>query len=434
MDYSTTFFAHLFLFLFACLLLINFFANVIQVIPSPFPLHNLLRLIIPSSTSSLVDQREESSTSVILPEDLIFNEILSRLPVKSLVRFQSVCKLWRSNLTGNRRFISKHLQRNHNKYVMVKHRRRSPPAVHAIALLSQGTNTSLVTTLPIPFESRFKELRVVGSCNGLVCITDQEYSSNPELPIILWNPSLRKFRLLPRSHFSKISNTMKPHERVSRIVHGFGYHPIIDDYRLVRILHWYDELDVLRIRAEMYSLRTDSWREVESFSHRIYEATCVALNGVLHWIVFGTGSSQDCEFVLWFDLRYEYFGRLELPNINFYRSGVCTKLAELEGKLCLITYTHQGWDKVVQIWVFEYDQSFIWEKILSVGPFVGIGIRPLGCGFSGEIYMEDSNGKLVCYDRNSDEVREIKPVRADMYTFEVHLYVESLVWKDEKRD
>ncbi|PON53693.1 F-box associated domain, type [Parasponia andersonii] len=182
--------------------------------------------------------------------------------------------------------------------------------------------------------------------------------------------------------------------------------------RLVRILHSYDELNVFRIRAEMYSLRSDSWREVEPFSHRIYEATCVASNGVLHWIVFGTGSSQDNEFFLCFDLRYEEFWRLELPNIDFYRSGLCTKLAELDGQLGLITYTHHGWDKVVQVWLFEYE-TFVWENLPSVGPFSGIE-RPLGCGMYGQIYMEDKTGMLVLYDDNSDELIRFRLVYADL--------------------
>ncbi|PON45385.1 F-box domain containing protein [Trema orientale] len=325
-----------------------------------------------------------------LPEDLIFNEILPRLPVKSLVRLQSVCKPWQRFLTGpNRRLVSMHLWRHRNKYVMIKHRRRYAPAVHAITLLSRE-RTILVDSLQIPFESHFRFMRVAGSCNGLVCVTDSEFSGAPELPIILWNPSLRKFRALPRSIFSSVLNTVELHERIGQIVHGFGYHPVLDDHRLVRILYLYGEFEVLRIRSEMYSLRTNSWKEVgEPFYHRFLDATCVASDGVLHWIV-SSGSSLHFDFVLCFDLRREEFRRLEMPHISL-RSRLGTRLAEsAEGRLCLIACTpHEAADddKMVHVWDLNYE-GFVWEKKLSVGPFPRID-RLLGCGLNGEIYLED---------------------------------------------
>lgn len=49
--------------------------------------------------------REMESSRFYLPQGLL-EEILSRLPVKSLIRFKSVKKSW-SNLLQNRRFIEK---------------------------------------------------------------------------------------------------------------------------------------------------------------------------------------------------------------------------------------------------------------------------------------------------------------------------------------
>lgn len=50
-----------------------------------------------------------SSSWYLLPEDLVIDQILSRLPVKSLMRFKSVCKRWHS-LPTNPSFIASHLK------------------------------------------------------------------------------------------------------------------------------------------------------------------------------------------------------------------------------------------------------------------------------------------------------------------------------------
>lgn len=49
---------------------------------------------------------DEGLTVPDIPDDLIFN-ILTRLPAKSLIRFKSASKAWRSVLSG-RRFLNAH--------------------------------------------------------------------------------------------------------------------------------------------------------------------------------------------------------------------------------------------------------------------------------------------------------------------------------------
>ncbi|KAL5769476.1 hypothetical protein ACOSP7_013630 [Xanthoceras sorbifolium] len=56
---------------------------------------------------------------VKLPEDMII-EILSILPVKSLIRFRCVSKSWYA-LVKSSSFISKHLKKDHNIHLIVEH-------------------------------------------------------------------------------------------------------------------------------------------------------------------------------------------------------------------------------------------------------------------------------------------------------------------------
>ncbi|PQM38837.1 F-box/kelch-repeat protein [Prunus yedoensis var. nudiflora] len=150
---------------------------------------------------------------------------------------------------------------------------------------------------------------------------------------------------------------------VRRIAHGFGYHPLIDDYKVVRIVSlscfgnaW--------IRAEVYSQRVDCWQE--------------------------------------------------LPDLSFLEIPTCTKLADLKQSLYLIVYTFSGRQREIYAWkMIEHDAEVFWKREWTIGPLFGIE-RPLGCGLYGEIYMESRKGELVLYNPSSEEAKHI-PIRPSLF-------------------
>ncbi|KAK9724783.1 hypothetical protein RND81_05G097900 [Saponaria officinalis] len=89
-----------------------------------------------------------------LSEDLITQEILTRLPIKSILRFESVSRKWYSTLSSSNFAIS-HLKKS--------------PFSHPYA----------------PTQTLFIKC---GSCNGLICLT------RPSKYFLSWNPSTRKSR------------------------------------------------------------------------------------------------------------------------------------------------------------------------------------------------------------------------------------------------
>uniref|UniRef100_A0A1S4B203 F-box/kelch-repeat protein At3g06240-like n=1 Tax=Nicotiana tabacum TaxID=4097 RepID=A0A1S4B203_TOBAC len=119
---------------------------------------------------------EESSFEI--PIELI-TEILSRLPVKSLLRFRCVSKYWLS-LISSPEFAYTHLGIAANSYPVKKPR---------------------------------GYVRIVGSVNGLVCLVIEEKY------FLLWNPSIRKFKKLPDPRGGDY------------IMYGFGYDEFHDDYK-----------------------------------------------------------------------------------------------------------------------------------------------------------------------------------------------------------
>ncbi|WVZ03124.1 hypothetical protein V8G54_023930 [Vigna mungo] len=120
-----------------------------------------------------------------LPVEVI-TEILSRLPMKSVLQLRSTCKWWRS-LIDTTDFIQFHLSKSHTTLIL---RHRS----HLYTVDLQSLEKPLEITHPLMCYSN--NIKVLGSCNNLI------YISNFVDDIVLWNPHLCKHRILPADHFN----------------------------------------------------------------------------------------------------------------------------------------------------------------------------------------------------------------------------------------
>ncbi|KAM7488228.1 hypothetical protein LguiB_025712 [Lonicera macranthoides] len=109
-----------------------------------------------------------------LPDE-ITEEILVRLPASSILRFNLVCKHWQS-LISNPNFVTKHLNRvllldlddhqsnnyNHHKFIV----KSATSHLHLVDCESLNA-----TKLDFPSHSPPQRLLIMGSCNGLLCVT-----------------------------------------------------------------------------------------------------------------------------------------------------------------------------------------------------------------------------------------------------------------------
>ncbi|KAL4620490.1 hypothetical protein ACB092_06G158200 [Castanea dentata] len=196
--------------------------------------------------------------STYLPEDVVL-KILSMLPAKSLLRFRRVCKSWLF-LIGAPDFLSNNLF-NHSiinntttnttphQLLLVKRTVESTPrtqthSYHTLALLSQ-------TVLDLPQTPH--EPKIVGSCNGLLCLFDHD--------IFVYNPATSELKALP------------PAPYVDNVCYGFDSKR--NEFKVMRIryvpireppvLQTDREVQVLRLNrvAEVYSLNSGcSWRKL----------------------------------------------------------------------------------------------------------------------------------------------------------------------------
>ncbi|KAF3431845.1 hypothetical protein FNV43_RR26581 [Rhamnella rubrinervis] len=111
-----------------------------------------------------------------LPEDLEI-QILLRLPVKALLRFQSICKLWYSGIRSPK-FISDHCEVSNTKnpyddLIAKFYTKTDRYDLVNVSTLSHETLEVVDTHLALSDGARFGDMEIVSSCNGVVCLYDR---------------------------------------------------------------------------------------------------------------------------------------------------------------------------------------------------------------------------------------------------------------------
>ena len=131
-------------------------------------------------------RKKPTWSSKNLADDVVF-DILTRVPVKSLIRFRCVSKSYNSTITSPI-FITKHfnfnlnqaksLSNNHNGYLLYESELRKRCSV--VCINSDYTLTH-VSSFEIPFDGFSR----AGFCNGMFLF--HKWRSNV---LYLWNPSV----------------------------------------------------------------------------------------------------------------------------------------------------------------------------------------------------------------------------------------------------
>lgn len=285
-------------------------------------------------------------SDVPVPEDVL-RKILSRLPVKSLIRFRCVSKTWCA-LTKKPDFIYLHVNQsiktNSNTTIIVRQGYSVDP--------DSLTNPMELDSPLKPYYGIFPN--ILGSCNGLVCLSRLKTH-------VLWNPSTRKHIKLPSPgfEFSKGSYSYL------YIVYGFGYDHVNHDYKLVRMEQYYGK-DVYSLASivKVYSQKLASWRRITDFPYYLcYNGSHgVFVGGALHWIVCRKLELDSEKFIAAFDLGTEQYGLVPLPE--YLDKGVYMHVEVLGETLCLIC---NFLSIKVDMWVMkDYGVKNSWTKLISV--------------------------------------------------------------------
>ncbi|XP_059630155.1 F-box/kelch-repeat protein At3g06240-like [Cornus florida] len=183
---------------------------------------------------------------------------------------------------------------------------------------------------------------IIGSSNGLLCLFCQGRGVGG---LYIVNHSTRVSKKVEKFNLSNLDR-----------LYGFGYDHTVDDYKLAKLDRDKDNLGI-------YSLKTNSWKKVEScFPHHSLFPICSgpSLNGAIHWVCFDLIDPQPWTVLLvivGFSLVDEKFWKIAVPVQARLQLGV------FNGCLCTLNYI-KG-----EFWVLkEYGMTPFWTKVVIEMP------------------------------------------------------------------
>lgn len=253
-------------------------------------------------------------------------------------------------------------------------------------------------------ENGYKFVRLIGSCNGLLCVSMYRAGgtySGKRSRLYVYNP-------ITRLHFA-VSNPVK-----SITACGFGYLESSNDYVIV-------------LGSEgkglfcMFSLNSSEWRDL-TCRCRGLSGGGAFVNEKLHWLVDrgeGTGTGEKCVLVV--DLGDESCEEVMLiPKLN-KNSRLCV----MGSRLCIWTADFVSGE----MWMLrKYGEWRTWTKLLSLDMVAGFESPCRNCfGIteSGKALVQCGD-RLVLVDPHQKPSRHVSLVKGVVDDSAV-IFVESLV-------
>ncbi|KAI8553705.1 hypothetical protein RHMOL_Rhmol05G0037200 [Rhododendron molle] len=387
-----------------------------------------------------------------LPQETVV-DILARLSITSLGRCRCVCKSWHS-LIVDPFFINKQLCVNRhgcsidgdrNHYFFLHYsifqrdcRNSSEPYFYSFHSLHCSETFEECKRLQFPTDIGGFSIKI-SSCNGVLCLLrchDIGYS----YAIILWNPSINKFKILPKPNGQ--FETSSPID----VSVGIGFVPRTNDYKVVCLMSLTRNSDVFfSPHIEIYSLSTDSWTTWTStydVQWRLYRRTTDAsVNGAVHWTATKTTWCDDddgSQLIVSFHLADEVLGEICLPKCHCGRPnrnyGFISVIHEKLAFTIDCGDEDLFYQKVWEIWVLEdYNnsrESWTRFRTITMGPSFR-NMVPVQFLNNGEVVVCSGMGRLIVIDPNTQQI-VAKELRGS--GFIVVNYTQSLVLVNEGTD
>ncbi|KAI8553703.1 hypothetical protein RHMOL_Rhmol05G0037000 [Rhododendron molle] len=384
-------------------------------------------------------------------------DILSRLSIASLGRCRCVCKSW-CFLIVDPFFINKQLCVNRHQrsidgdpnhyfflaYSIVFERDcgKSPfgGEYYDYSCHSLQCSETFEERKRLQFPTGIGHFSVKSSCNGVLCLLRclDNIACCYSYAIILWNPSINKFKILPKPHGQFQSSS---DEDLSL---GLGFVPQTNDYKVVSLSMTRNSDVFYRPQIEMYSLNTDSWTTWTG-TYDVQWMLCgetndASFNGAVHWTARKTNTRDDDLqlLIVSFHLADEVLREICLPeyHCNYPNGRNYGFTSVIYGKLAFTIVRDPGsyGQNVWEIWLLEdydYDESWTKFRYITRVPTCR-DMVPLQFLDNGEFVVLDTwKNRLVVFDVKT---RQIVGKVMHGTGFKVVNYTQSLVLLEEGID
>ncbi|XP_026453680.1 uncharacterized protein LOC113355115 isoform X1 [Papaver somniferum] len=353
------------------------------------------------------------SSSSIFDHYRIMRGILSRLPVKSLMRFKCVSKHWQFSICQDQGLIDLHFSQSKQhcpdlflvvpRYTVNRSGRypaRRNTRGYAGAreckyqqslllgnLFESGTSPAIRTTVRKSEQKPFHYTKILPPVNGLICFVNRRSAA-----VCILNPSTRERTpwIVSSLRQNKKYNFVEEYARAVWLpTYFFGFDPATKQHKVVCAwclhgqatgfsgidseddkFHWTGICEVLTVGE-------NTWRNIDEkvpFTHYPVEVS-ICSNGFIYW---GSGFVGIPENLNAFDVGQEKFKVITVPqhikdkckNPPGGHCGPYQSLIEVGGHISLL----QRWtDKVVKLWICGDDTSTgsyrKWTEITMNLPF-----------------------------------------------------------------
>ncbi|CAA7018437.1 unnamed protein product [Microthlaspi erraticum] len=342
----------------------------------------------------------------MIPVDLLVNNILSRLSVKSMGKCRCVSKLWSSII------------RRPNYNLLFPRRIKSPDGLPKLLFAIKAENklyyfssplkkSSLVATLL--YTHTFTDLfRFCGSICGLVC--GQSRGKNYTVAVIS-NPITGESVTTP-----KVKTT---HDIESKFY--FGYDPVEKQYKVLGVT-WSTEKE---FSTQHYVLMLEtgnlSWRKIQccnTYHPLIEDGVCI--KGVLYYTAKNNKKTLE---IVCFDVRSEKFSFVNVdPDLATNICGIGSTLIDYKGRLGAMVHSF------IELWVLEEAKEQKWSKKnykFNPGSSYSVGVTGRGKIMFYPKYGREERLHIFYYDRKRNYVEgigiagfEVGSERYEVYTFQ----------------
>ncbi|XP_021753702.1 F-box/kelch-repeat protein At3g23880-like isoform X2 [Chenopodium quinoa] len=401
-------------------------------------MHNL-PIKWPTRKRSISGQQPSPPPS--LSDDVLI-EILKRLPLKSLVRFTCICKSWFSILTSPS-FMSILAAFNSEKSQKFQLFKR-PIDIHSkinhtMFFAYDSDNLTREFTRVFLFKrSHF----VVSSAHGLLCLYNFYDKYQNTSPLILWNPSIKKHRVVDLPPI-EVQNTAGG---FPKLIFGFGFDSCSCSFKVVRVSYSTRYTGTCFLSA-VYNITDGEWNCLGSTRVPYFITTIrwrgMCLNGVIHWICnlnvnLDTDPNDRVYRMIWtLALGNAEFGEIMLPKelMNMPDGSLRVIMVPRNGKE-LLGVIHIRND-IFSLWVMEnYGVKSSWVKLFNVNFYDSIKNDMNVLVISDhEVVVKTTRDGWLSYDHNLQQIKclETKLSRSVDYvdTYEENLF---LVGQNSKRD
>ncbi|PHT48898.1 hypothetical protein CQW23_13106 [Capsicum baccatum] len=363
--------------------------------------------------------------SVPLQEEIIM-EILSRLPVRSLLRFKCVSKCWMT-LISEPYFTLKHRNRakndqNSQKFLVSRKDLLEDEFSLYCSSLSLVQRIEEVQKLDCPSNGKpWRRCKLYFCYDSLVIIGVFNYRDKTNR-LLLWNPSTRESIVLPDQKFSL--------ERCW-CTWGLGYDSVSDNYKILKI--------DLESYSEILALKSGSWRLTNNYPignrpDLLCTESFVFVHGAFHWIDNITRSTVTA-----LSISSEVYTEILLPEkILDLRPQVRAACFSFTEKLCVyVNYTSQVGNNF-RFWVMkDYGVTESWAELFTIPGPGFLSVIPKYRFSDGIVLLCYRNRGLRTVLRTSKAPLELRP-QSDFSQTGVHNYPDKdfmlLSWNPSTRE